>query len=101
MRNAVLMVIAGNPPADAAQPFGMNGMIETVARNVKTEPAAPRAPNFLFQYPKRMSPPKVHSDTPRNQLAPRIPNTRYSQETSGLSLMNGINAFASYSNHFW
>src|SRR4029077_20145586 len=93
--------IAGNPPAAVAQRSGMKGIIETVARNVKTDPAAPSAPNFLFQYPNRIRLPKVHSDTPRNQLAPRMRTPGYSHDTSGLLLIKGIRAFASYSNHFW
>src|SRR5262245_26446615 len=58
MRKATRSVIAGNPPADAAQPSGINGIIVTVAMNEKQEPRAPRIPNFLFQNPKNKSAPK-------------------------------------------
>ncbi|SRR6266436_7423567 len=42
----MLPVIAGNPPADAAQPFGINGIIVAVIMNVTLEPRAPRIPDF-------------------------------------------------------
>src|SRR5262245_55890715 len=48
MRNATRSVMAGNPPAEAAQPSGINGMMVVVAMNEKHEPRAPRIPNFLF-----------------------------------------------------
>ena len=73
-------VIAGNPPADAAQPSGMNGMMLTVAINEKQEPMAPRIPNFLFQNPKNKSAANNHSETPRNQAAPRMPKTGTSRK---------------------
>jgi hypothetical protein len=57
MRKGTLPTIAGNPPADAAQPFGINGIIVTVIMNVTHEPSAPRIPNFLFQNPKNKSAP--------------------------------------------
>jgi hypothetical protein len=62
--------MAGKPPADAAQPSGINGIIVTVIIKVTHEPAAPRIPNFLFQNPKNKSAPNSHSETPKNQLAP-------------------------------
>jgi hypothetical protein len=37
----------------------------------------------------------IHSETPRNQLAPRMPNKGYIQEMSGPLLMKGINVCAS------
>src|SRR5215468_2972057 len=43
--------MAGNPPADASQPSGMNGMMVTVPMNVAREPSAPRIPSLLFQKP--------------------------------------------------
>src|SRR6267142_6284739 len=46
MRKGTLPAIAGNPPADAAQPFGINGIIVTVIMKVRLEPAAPRIPIF-------------------------------------------------------
>jgi hypothetical protein len=49
IRNGTLPVMAGNPPAAASQPSGMNGMIVTVVKNVTLEPSAPRITNFLFQ----------------------------------------------------
>jgi len=52
MRNGTLPVMAGNPPADAAQPSGMNGMIVTVPMNDAQEPRAPRIPNRLCQNPR-------------------------------------------------
>ena len=73
MRNGTLPVIAGKPPATGSQPFGMNGMIVTVARKVSVEPMAARIPSGLFQNPKNSSAPNVHSETPRTQLAPRRP----------------------------
>src|SRR5262245_17707946 len=100
MRKATRSVIAGNPPADAAQPSGINGVIVTVAINEKHEPRAPRMPNFLFQKPKNKSAPNNHSETPKNQVAPRTPKTGYIQKISGPLLIYGINACASYSNHF-
>ena len=48
--------MAGNPPAEAAQPSGINGIIVTVATKVKHEPRAPRIPNFLFQKPRNKRP---------------------------------------------
>jgi hypothetical protein len=41
MRKATGPVIAGNPPAEAAQPPGMNGMIVMVEMNVAVEVMAP------------------------------------------------------------
>src|SRR6202023_2822549 len=100
MRKGTLPAIAGNPPADAAQPSGINGIIVTVIMNVTHEPSAPRIPNFLFQNPKNKSAPINHSETPKNQLAPRMPKTGYIQEIRGPLLIYGINTCASYSNHF-
>jgi hypothetical protein len=51
--------------------------------NVAEEPRAPRMPTFLFQNPKNKSAPNNHSETPKNQLAPRMPKTGYSQKISG------------------
>src|ERR1700756_1506702 len=51
IRKATLPTIAGNPPADAAHPSGIKGMILTVHRKVTTEPRAPSTPSFLFQNP--------------------------------------------------
>ena len=100
MRKATFPCIAGKPPADAAQPSGMNGMIVMVIKNVTHEPRAPRIPNFLFQNPKNKSAPNNYSETPRNQLAPWMPKTGYIQEIRGPLLMKGINVCASYPNHF-
>src|SRR5260370_26288243 len=100
MRTAALPVGAGTPPADAAQPSGMNGMIVRVPMTEKTAPRAPRIPSSLFQNPRNRSAQNDHSDTPRNQVAPRMPSNGYSQKMSGPWLMNGINTCASYSNHF-
>src|SRR5262245_33917301 len=100
MRKGTLPVMAGNPPADAAQPSGMKGMMVTVVTNVATEAAAPRTPAFLFQNPQNRSAPLNHSETPRNQLAPRRPNTGYIHRMRGPLLMKGIKVCASYSNHF-
>jgi len=98
MRKGTLPVMAGNP--DAAQPPGMKGMMVTVIRKVTHEPRAPRMPSLLFQNPRNRSAPNSHSDTPRNQLAPRMPKTGYIQKMSGPLLMYGISTCASYSNHF-
>src|ERR1700745_707019 len=101
MRKGTLPVIAGKPPADAAQPSGIKGIIEAVVMNVPMEPIAPRIPAFLFQNPQNRSTAISHSDTPRNQLAPWMPNTGYIQDVSGPFRMKGINVWDSYSNHFW
>jgi len=58
--------MAGNPPADAAQPFGINGIMVTVLMKVAQEPSAPRIPTCLFQNPKNNSVPNNHSETPKN-----------------------------------
>src|SRR5260370_4263844 len=71
-----------------------------VEANVTHEPRAPRMPNFLFQNPRNRSAQISHSDTPENQLAPRIPRTGYIQKIRGPLLMYGISTWASYSNHF-
>jgi hypothetical protein len=63
-------------------------MMATVPMKVSVEPMAPKIPSRLFQNPNNSSAPKVHSETPRNQLAPRTPNTGYSQKISGPLLMN-------------
>jgi hypothetical protein len=60
--------MAGNPPAEASQPPGMNGMIVTVPTKVMHEPRAPSMPNFLFQKPSNSSVPNVHSQQPKNQV---------------------------------
>jgi hypothetical protein len=83
MRNGTLPTIAGNPPADAAQPLGMKGMIVTVITKVTVEPAAPSTPSFLFQNPRNRRVPNTYSDTPRNQLAPRMPKIGYNQKMRG------------------
>src|ERR1700751_1191070 len=65
IRIATLSVIAGNPPAEAAQPPGMKGMIVEVAIIEKHKPRAPRIPNVLFQNPANNSALISHSETPR------------------------------------
>src|SRR5713226_8281870 len=100
IRKATFSVIAGKPPADAAQPSGIKGMIVVVPTNDAIPPSAPRTPAVLFQNPMNISAPKVHSETPRNQQAPLTPKTGYIQEVSGPLLMYGMSAWASYSNHF-
>src|SRR5262245_24943882 len=82
-RNATVSVIAGNPPADGAQPLGMKGMIVTVAMKEKDEPRAPRIPSFLFQNPANNRAQNPHSATPKNQVAPRTPKSGYIQEIRG------------------
>src|SRR5260370_38319100 len=101
MRKATLPCIAGNPPADAFQPSGLKGMMVTVPIKEKTQPRAPRIPAFLFQNPQNKSAANSHSETPKNQLAPWMPKTGYSQKISGPLLMKGISVLASYSNHFY
>src|ERR1700746_895321 len=100
MRKPTCSVIAGNPPADASQPFGKNGMIVNVAINEKQEPSAPRIPAFLFQKPQNRSAPNSHSETPKNQVAPRTLNTEYIQKIRGPWLIYGYRPCASYRNHF-
>src|ERR1700730_18788059 len=70
MRKGTLPAIAGNPPADAAQPFGINGIIVTVIMNVTHKPSAPRIPNFLFQNPKNKSAPNNNCERPKNSWLP-------------------------------
>src|SRR5262249_48403545 len=101
MRNGTLPAMAGNPLAEAAQPSGMNGMIVMVPMNAAQEPRAPRIPSRSCQNPRNKSSAKDHSEMPRNQLAPRTPNTGYIHEISGPLLIYGINTSASYWNHFW
>jgi hypothetical protein len=100
MTNATFIAIVGNPPADGAQPSGMKGMIVVVMIKVAHEPRSPSTPAFLFQNPKDKRAPNNHSETPKNQLAPRIPKTEYNQNITGPLLIKGISASASYSNHF-
>src|SRR5262249_21804392 len=82
-RNATVSVMAGNPPADAAQPLGMKGMIVIGDMKEKHEQRAPRMPHFLVQNPANKSAPNPHSATPKNQVAPRTPKTGYIQEIRG------------------
>ena len=65
-------------------------MIVRVAKNVKVEPKAPSAPNFLFQNPKSSKEPYVHSDVPKKMLVPLIPNNGSTQKISGPCLIKGI-----------
>ena len=44
MRKATFPTIAGNPPADGAQPSGIKGMMVIVVINVATDPRAPSIP---------------------------------------------------------
>src|SRR6266436_6120904 len=55
----------------------------------------------LVQNPASSRAPNVHSETPRNQLAPWWPNTGYSHQISGPLLMKGTSRSASYGHHFW
>jgi hypothetical protein len=45
----MLPVIAGNPPADAAQTSGMKGMMVAIPTNVAQAPSAPRTASLLSQ----------------------------------------------------
>ena len=83
IRKATCSVIAGKPPAEAAQPLGIKGIIVTVQMNVTHEPSAPSIPNLLFQNPKNKRAPKVHSEMPKNRVAPLMPKTGYNQKISG------------------
>src|ERR1700756_3018838 len=49
MRKATFPTMAGNPPADGAQPSGIKGMMVIVLMNETTDPSGPRIPGFLFQ----------------------------------------------------
>src|SRR5262249_11897081 len=100
IRKATRPCIAGNPPADSFQPSGMKGMMVTVPIMAKAHPRAPRIPAFLFQNPQNKSAANNHSQAPKNQLAPRSPNTGYNQKISGTLLMKGTSSLASYSNDF-
>ena len=82
IRKATISVIAGKPPADAAEPSGIKGMIVVVPTNDAIPPSAPRTPAVLFQNPMNISVPKLHSETPRNQQAPLTPKTGYIQAMS-------------------
>src|SRR5260370_32055194 len=75
MRKATFPTMAGNPPADGAQPSGIKGMMGIVVINGATDPRAPSIPNFLFQNPPSSNAPNSHSETPRNELAPLNPKT--------------------------
>src|SRR4029077_3072671 len=83
IRNATLSVIAGTPPAEAAQPPGMKGMIVEVAIIEKHKPRAPRILNCLFQNPASSSAPNSHSENPRKYVAPRTPKRGYNQKMRG------------------
>jgi len=83
IRKATGPAIAGNPPAEAAQPSAMNGMIVSVATNVTTEAMAPKIPSLLFQNPENSNIDVNHSNVPRNRAAPRNPKAGYSQKSSG------------------
>ena len=87
--------IAGNPPADASQPSGKNGMAVTVQRKLTIEPKAPSMPNFLFQNPTNNNAPKSHSETPRKYVAPLMPNTGNIQKMRGPCIKNGMRPCAS------
>jgi len=64
IRNGTSPAIAGKPAA-GSQPFGMNGMIVRVVRNVTVEPRAPRIPNLLSQNPAYKRAQIDHSDASR------------------------------------
>src|SRR6266481_5579038 len=100
IRKATFSVIAGKPPADAAQPSGIKGMIVVVPTNDAILPSAPTTPAYLFHHPMNIPTPKFHSETPRNKQAPLTPKTGYIQAMSGPLLMYGMSARASYSHHF-
>jgi hypothetical protein len=51
MRKATLPGMAGKPPADGAQPSGINGMIVTVAMKVATEPSGAQYAQLLVPEP--------------------------------------------------
>jgi len=70
----------------------MNGMMVTVIRKVTQEPSAPRIPSLLSQNPSNNSAPNSHSETLRNQLAPRAPKTGY---ISGLAIASGAQGLGS------
>jgi hypothetical protein len=60
--------MAGKPPAEAAQPPSINGIIVKVAINEKHAPSPPKIPNFLFQKPKNNSSPVIASLGDRFQI---------------------------------
>jgi len=94
IKNATFPCIAGNPPAEAFQPSGMKGIMLMVEMNDAIPPKAPSALAFLFQKPAKVRAPNSHSEAPRNQVAPRMPNSGYIQKIKGLLLINGINVLA-------
>src|SRR5258706_5628540 len=100
IRKATRSVIAGNPPADAAQPSGINGIMVLVVIMLAHAPRAPRIPSFLFQNPANKSAPNSHCETPKKNVAPRTPKTGYIQKIMGPGLMYGLNAVEPYRNHF-
>ena len=61
IRNAIFSVIAGNPPANAAQPSGINGIIVTVV--IKAE-SSENSQMFVPKL-KNKSPPNNDSATPK------------------------------------
>src|SRR5437870_13605621 len=99
MGNGTLPAMAGNPPADAAQPSGMNGMVVTVPMNDAQEPRAARTASRLCQNPRNKSRANDHSDTLNIHLATRTPNTGYIQGISEPLLMYAICTRTSYSDH--
>src|SRR5207245_10548131 len=95
MRNGTLPAMAGNPPADAAQPSGMNGMIVTLPMNDAQEPRAPRIPSPLCQNHRNKSRANDHSDTPSREIDPRTTNTGYIQEICGPLIRTGVRFYSS------
>ena len=83
IRKGTLPAIAGNPPADAAQPFAINEIIVTVPMNVIQEPSAPSIPNLLSYNPMNKSAPNNHSEMPKYQLAPRMPKPGTTNRSAG------------------
>jgi len=71
-RQATPSVIAGTPPADSAQPFGINGMIVTVAIDEKQAPSAPMIPNFCSKIPGTRA---------CTATTPQLPGTRWLPHT--------------------
>jgi hypothetical protein len=107
IRNRILLVIVGKPPADAAQPSGMNGMMVMVMMRVTTEPASPRMPGCrLYGYPARAGvndhasattiivPPDVSATLDprcRRPMSCQVPATRRTRCCTGHSTASALN----------
>jgi hypothetical protein len=89
--------MAGSPPAEAAHPSGINGIIVTVPMNEATEPKTPKFLIFISES-KNKSAPNNHSETPK-PTGPDTKNRVHPKNKRAVADVR-ISVFASYSNHF-